>query len=130
MQEFLVGYIFGMVSVFTLGIYIKYGKLFTDIESEKEINKVEKLKNGLLTYSLIKINQKDFNDNNINNILFTGKYLPKLDGSSIENSCINYINNKDLMKYKAINLYLDSHFTTEEEIINFLTKFINKDKIT
>lgn len=130
MQEFIIGYIFGVVSILTLGIYIKYGQISTDINNENEIKEVEKLKNGLLTYSLIKINQKDFNDQNLNYKLYTGKYLPKLDGTSIENSCINYINKKDIIKYNAINLYLTSHFRNEEEIIKYLTKFINQDKIT
>ncbi len=105
----------------------------------KKTTNLDKLKNALLTLSLIKLRQKDIS-NSLYYTNYDGSKLPPLNGSDLNTTCFTYIldihefKNSNLYttimerKLQAIYKYLDKNFEKEEQVMQFFKEVVEKVK--
>jgi len=92
---------------------------------------LEKLKNALLTFALIKVKRNDFDDS-FDYDSFVGDKLPTPSGMSTSNACFRYMSenvseSKIGEKRKiAIEKYLDKNFDSTEKVLVFFTDFLEE----
>lgn len=111
------------------------------IKKEKgEKNKyIDQIKNGLLSYALLKTADKDDLKNfDMNYKNYDGTKLPMFSGCDIRNACLSYIIDKDeFKKYQfytptmedkivAIEKYLEKNFDSDKKVEEFFNKFIEQ----
>ena len=109
------------------------------IKKEKgEKNKyIDQIKNGLLSYALLKTADKnDLKNFDMNYKNFDGTKLPMFSGYSTSNACLSYIIDKDEFrkcqfytptmedKIVAIEKYLEKNFDSDKKVEEFFNKFI------
>lgn len=92
---------------------------------------VEDLKNALLSFALIINKEKDPNlrlSLNMNYAGMDGTELPEFSGCNVQNACFSYLVSNVIMdeKVKAIHRYLDKNLGSEEQILQFFDKFVEK----
>ena len=93
----------------------------------KQNDSIELLKNALLAHALFTISKEDLGSHlNVNYDSFDGTKLPHLSGCNLENALMSYIVDAIPGKKNAIDKYLDSHISTDDEAYTFLKKFLEK----
>jgi hypothetical protein len=125
-------------------LYLLYQNFL--LKSKPKNKSLEILKNGLLSYALLKTSNKDdLKSFNMNYKSFDGTKLPMFSGCSMINACLSYIQDKEDFRKSlfytqkmddktiAIEKYLDRNFDTDQKVIDFFEKFIdlmdgNEDK--
>jgi hypothetical protein len=111
------------------------------VKKEKgEKNKyIDQIKNGLLSYALLKTaNKDDLKNFDMNYKNFDGTRLPMFSGYSTSNACLSYIIDKDEFrkcqfytptmedKIVAIEKYLEKNFDSDKKVEEFFNKFIEQ----
>ena len=84
---------------------------------------LERLKNGLVSYALLKCRPEDRDDFNMNYASFDGTRLPMFSGYDTVNATYTYISPLMPVKTAAIERYLRKNFDTDEKTEGFLRKF-------
>jgi len=119
-------------------IYILYLLYQIGLLKPKPKNKsLEVLKNGLLSYALLKTSpEEDLKDFNMNYKSFDGNKLPMFSGYSTSNACLSYIIDKEdfkkslfytpIMEDKiiAIEKYLEKNFDSDKKVADFFDMFV------
>lgn len=117
MWYFLIGIIMGALFVY----YWKYTK--------QKLQNVEILKNALLSFALSRVNQKDFDNWNMDYATFDGTKLPMMSGYDLP--CSYIVDKGDLRKdpfytrsmedkNTAIDKYLAKNFDSHEKVKQFI----------
>lgn len=132
--------IFKIINASLLGI-IAYYYYKNYIITKKNRKYIDILRNGLLSYALMKVNKDDIDNLKMNYDDFDGNKLPMFSGYNTANACMSYIQDKNDFrnglfyskhmenKLNAIDKYLLNKFDTDAKIIDFFDKFINIKKI-
>lgn len=129
---------FQIILILILIIYIVF-LLYKNSSNKQKNNSLEALKNGLLSYALLKTSDKDdVSSFNMNYKSYDGTKLPMFSGCSTSNACLSYIVDKDQFKKSffytkvmedkitAIEKYLEKNFDTDDKIKEFFDMFIEK----
>lgn len=126
---------------FIIVIYIGYSLYqYSLIKQKSQKNKhIDQIKNGLLSYALLKTaNKDDLKNFDMNYKNFDGTRLPMFSGYSTSNACLSYIIDKDefkkcqfytpIMEDKivAIEKYLEKNFDSDKKVEEFFNKFIEQ----
>jgi hypothetical protein len=134
MLYFSLGFIVGIAITNILSNIIKGSKK----EKQKPI---DRLKNALLTASVFALNRKKDEPDMVQRFNYTsydGTKLPPASGSSAINAYMTYIIDRDefrnslfyskIMEYKqdAIDLYMKTHFETDEQVMVFFKEYLDK----
>lgn len=102
-------------------------------------NNIDKLKNALLTLSLIKLKENDFSTS-VYYTNYDGNKLPPLSGNDLTRACFTYIldihefRNSNIYsslaenKLKAIYKYLNNNFATEHEVMEYFKEVLERVK--
>ena len=110
-----------------------FNKKYQSVRNQK----VELLKNALMTFALNILRSKDFDSISMKYSEFDGTKLPKMSGCDLNNALFSYIMSKEKLrngpfyskimedKITAIEKYLEYHFDTYEKVENFLSEFID-----
>lgn len=100
---------------------------------------IDKLKNALLTLSLIKLKDKDFSTS-IYYKNYDGTKLPPLSGNDLTRACFTYIfdihefRNSNIYsslaenKLKAIHKYLNTNFASEHDVMEYFKEVLERVK--
>ena len=98
---------------------------------------VERLKNSLLAFALLKTRPEDIDEYDMYYEFFDGTKLPMFSGCGVGNACYSYILDKNeykknrfsststiIHKINAIEKYLDHHFDDSNKTYVFFDDFI------
>lgn len=126
-MKFIIGVVCGFIGAWGL------------MSSFKSIDeKVDVLKNSVLTVALAKMRQSDFEYNSHNSYTaFDGSKLPEMSGCSILNACMSYLYTSPIealrepfpiyimyQKQIAIHKYLQKNFSSMDKIDSFVLEYI------
>lgn len=119
-----------VIAGYVAGVF--YGK------AAQKTDRVEMLKNALLTFALARVNQEDFDNENMNYAEFDGSKLPMLSGADATNALMSYIIDKGKLrkdpfytkimedKVAAIEKYLAVHFDSDDKVEAFIADLIQR----
>lgn len=109
-----------MVMTFLLLIYSIF---MTYIAFPKRDYRIEKLKNALFSFALLRVCESDIEYNEDIKI-YNGDKIPQFHGNNINDMCFSYLNDTGVLI--AINKYIDRNLNTEAKIFDFFNMFIDE----
>jgi hypothetical protein len=132
-----------MLTLIVIAVLIIYIFILRNMNKDKGTTgnrRIESLKNGLLSCALAQVKKDDFDMFNMAYKTYDGTKLPSMSGCSQVNAYTSYIiDRKEFSKspwytshmeskLDAIDKYLDTHFATDEQVIDFIEAFIDNIK--
>ena len=145
---FQIGFILPVFAVALYGIMLyvnNSGKQWCGVwrnKQEPNLKPIDRLKNALLSYALMKAKSTDVDNIHMNYSVFDGTTLPSFSGSSVENACFTYILDKTsfkndpffshnmLFKILAVEKYLDKNLSTDDQVLDFFSNFIDSTRVS
>lgn len=100
-----------------------------------KIKQIERLKNALLSFALMRMCKDDIHEWNLNYEGFDGTKLPGFCGVSLDNACFTYMRSREelkmdtfftrylIKKLGAIEKYVDKNLNTEDQVQAFFNAF-------
>lgn len=130
------------LACYSIGVTFFLWRVVTDvIYTREQVNPhVEKLKNALLAFALLKVCKDDIDDTNTNYKSFDGSKLPMIAGFNTENKCFSYVVPKEeyennifhaglstgwASKIEAIEKYLWKNLGSDAKAMNFFVKYLD-----
>jgi hypothetical protein len=127
MLAFLAVYGIGATVVilgYASGVLSKRSNVYTD-------GNIEKLKNALLSYALLRTCKEDIDDEDFDYEAYDGSALPMFLGRTLEDACFSYITDYEdhhafQMRTSAISKYIYKNLASECNAFEFFVKFLDK----